>query len=162
MAQETWVQSQVESYQRLKKWYLMPPCLTLSIIRYGSRVKWSNPWKGVVPSPTPWCSSYRKGNLWVAFDYGTFWNRKNEPVSDTSFFFITSVRHVFRLLDFLSSEFHIELSHPSPTNRYCIYRLLVRLNYTILYGFPFSTNHAYFLYQIILFVPDSCINFIWD
>ena len=56
MAQETWVQSQVESYQRLKKWYLMPPCLTLSIIRYGSRVKWSNPGKGVAPSPTPWCS----------------------------------------------------------------------------------------------------------
>ena len=28
----------------------MPPCLTLSIIRYGSRVKWSNPGKGVVPS----------------------------------------------------------------------------------------------------------------
>ena len=25
------------------KWYLIPPCLTLSIIRYGSRVKWSNP-----------------------------------------------------------------------------------------------------------------------
>ena len=39
IALETWVQSQVESYQRLKKWYLMPPCLTLSIIRYGSRVK---------------------------------------------------------------------------------------------------------------------------
>ena len=35
----------VQSYQRLKKWYLMPPCLTLSIIRYGSRVKWSNPGK---------------------------------------------------------------------------------------------------------------------
>ena len=42
-----------ESYQRLKKWYLMPPCLTLSIIRYGSRVKWSNPGKGIAPSPTP-------------------------------------------------------------------------------------------------------------
>ena len=28
MAQETWVQPQVESCQRLKKWYLMPPCLT--------------------------------------------------------------------------------------------------------------------------------------
>ena len=40
---ETWVQSQVESYQRLKKWYLMPPCLALRIIRYGSRVKCSNP-----------------------------------------------------------------------------------------------------------------------
>ena len=43
MAQETGVQSQVVSYQILKKWYLMPPCLTLKIIRYGSRVKWSNP-----------------------------------------------------------------------------------------------------------------------
>ena len=28
---ETGVQTQVESYQRLKKWYLIPPCLTLSI-----------------------------------------------------------------------------------------------------------------------------------
>ena len=27
----------------LKKWYLMPPCLTLNIIRQGSSVKWSNP-----------------------------------------------------------------------------------------------------------------------
>ena len=35
MARETWVQSQIESYQRLKKWDLMPPCLILSIIRYG-------------------------------------------------------------------------------------------------------------------------------
>ena len=61
MARETWVQSQVESYQRLKKWYLMPPCLTLSIIRYGSRIKWSNPGKWETPSPTPWWSSYRKG-----------------------------------------------------------------------------------------------------
>ena len=60
MARETWVQSQVESYQRLKKWYLMPPCLTLSIIRYGTRVKWSNPEKGVAPSPTPWCSKLSK------------------------------------------------------------------------------------------------------
>ena len=60
IARETWVQSQVESYQRLKKWYLMPPCLTLSIIRYGSRVKWSNPGKGVAPSPTHWCSKLSK------------------------------------------------------------------------------------------------------
>ena len=54
------VQFQVDSYQRLKKWYLMPPCLTHRIIRYGSRVMWSNPGKGVAPSPTPWCSSYWK------------------------------------------------------------------------------------------------------
>ena len=58
MAWETSVQSQVELYQRLKKWYLMTPFLILSIIRYGSRVKWVNPGKRVVPSPTPWCSSY--------------------------------------------------------------------------------------------------------
>ena len=69
MAQETWVQSQVESYQRLKKWYLMLPCLILSIIRQGSRVKWSNPRKGVASSPTPWCSSYQKGSLQVILDY---------------------------------------------------------------------------------------------
>ena len=52
-----------------KKWYLMPPCLTLSNIRYRSRVKWSNLGKGVVPSPTPWCSSYQR-SLRVALDYG--------------------------------------------------------------------------------------------
>ena len=50
----------------LKKWYLIPPCLTLSIIRYVSRVKCSNPGKGVAPSPTPWCSSYWRGKLQVA------------------------------------------------------------------------------------------------
>ena len=68
---------------KTQKWYLMPPCLTLSIIRYGSRVKWSNPGKGVVPFPTPWCSSYQKGGLWVNLDYGcqlyfiNMWNNKN-------------------------------------------------------------------------------------
>ena len=60
---ETGVQSQVESYHRLKKWYLMPPCLALSIIRLGSTVKSSNPGKGVAPYPTPRCSSYWKGSL---------------------------------------------------------------------------------------------------
>ena len=70
MVRETRLQSQVESYQRLqKKWYLMPPCLTLSIIRYVSRVKWSNPGKIVAPSPTSQCSSYWKRSLWVALDY---------------------------------------------------------------------------------------------
>ena len=50
--------------------YLSNKSLTLSIIRYGSRVKWSNPGNGVAPSPTPWCSSYRKGSLRVTLDYG--------------------------------------------------------------------------------------------
>ena len=55
--------------QVIPKWYLMPPCLTLSIIRYGLRVKWNNPGKGVVLSPTPWSSSYQKGSLQVTLDY---------------------------------------------------------------------------------------------
>ena len=57
-------------YQKLKKWYLIIPCLTLSNIRYVSWVKWSNPRKRVAPSPTPRWNSYWKGSLLVAFDYG--------------------------------------------------------------------------------------------
>ena len=37
---------------------------------WWSKVKWSNPGKGVVPSPTSRCCSYWKGNLLVALDYG--------------------------------------------------------------------------------------------
>ena len=70
MAWDTRVQSQVESYQRLKKWYLIPPYLTLSILRYGSRVKWDNPGKGVAPSTIPWCGNCPKGSLLVTLDYG--------------------------------------------------------------------------------------------
>ena len=55
---------------KTQKWYLMPPCLTLSIIRYRLRVKSSNPGKGVAPSSIPWCRSYRKESLRVTLDYG--------------------------------------------------------------------------------------------
>ena len=55
---------------KTQKWYLMPPCLTFSIITQGLRVKWSNPENGVVPLPIPWCSSYWKGSLPVTLDYG--------------------------------------------------------------------------------------------
>ena len=48
---------------------MIPPCLTLCIIRYISRVKWSNPVKGVAPSSTPQCSSYLKRSLWVTLNY---------------------------------------------------------------------------------------------
>ena len=53
-----------------KKWYSMPLCLILRIIKYRSRVMWVNPGKGVAPSPIPQCSSYQKGSLRVTFDYG--------------------------------------------------------------------------------------------
>ena len=49
MAGKTGIQYQVESYQRLKKWYLIPPCLIICIMRYFLSVKWNNPGKGVVP-----------------------------------------------------------------------------------------------------------------
>ena len=65
MAQEIVVQSQVELYQKLKKGYLISPCLTLCIISYVSRIKWSNPGKGVAPFPPPQCSSYWKRSLWL-------------------------------------------------------------------------------------------------
>ena len=53
-----------------KKWYLTSPCLKISIIRYLSRVNGSNPSKWIEPVLTPWCSSYSKGNLCAALDYG--------------------------------------------------------------------------------------------
>ena len=64
------VQSQVELSQRFLKWHLIPLCLTLSIIRYVSRVKWSHPGKRVAPSPTCRCSSYWKRSLLVTLEYG--------------------------------------------------------------------------------------------
>ena len=48
-------------------WYHLG--LTLSIIRYVSRVKWSNPRRGVATTSTPQCRSYWKGSLRVALDY---------------------------------------------------------------------------------------------
>ena len=49
MAREIGVQYQVGSKPKTQKKYLIAPCLTLSIIRYVSKVKWSNPEEGVVP-----------------------------------------------------------------------------------------------------------------
>ena len=65
------VQTRAASYQRLKKWYLIPLCLTFSIIRYVSRVKWSNPEEGIASSPTLRSCSYWKGSLWITNNYMT-------------------------------------------------------------------------------------------
>ena len=48
---------------------MTPPCLTLSIIRYGSRVKWSNLGNGVAPYSIPRRCSYWKGSLRVTLNY---------------------------------------------------------------------------------------------
>ena len=49
---------------------MIPTCLTLSNIRYVSRLKWSNSGKGVASSPTLRCSSFWKKSLLAAIDYG--------------------------------------------------------------------------------------------
>ena len=51
---------------KTQKWYLMPPCLTLSTVRYRSRIKWSNPENGVASSSTLRCCSYWKESYLVA------------------------------------------------------------------------------------------------
>ena len=67
-----------------QKWYLMPPCLTLSIIRYVSRVKGVNPGKRLAPSLPLGVVAIEKGALGspsttvtnFAFTYLFFFNRK--------------------------------------------------------------------------------------
>ena len=56
--------------RKTQKWHLIPPCLTLSTIRYVSRTKLSNLEKGVAPSPSPRCTSYWKWTLRVTLDNG--------------------------------------------------------------------------------------------
>ena len=63
-----YIQSQVESHQRLRKWDLIPPCLTQHF-NVRDKVKRSNPGKGVAPFPIFWCSSYWKGSLRIVLDY---------------------------------------------------------------------------------------------
>ena len=45
---------------------MIRPGLTFRNIRYVSRLKWSNPGKGVASCPTPQCISNWKGSLMVA------------------------------------------------------------------------------------------------
>ena len=66
MDRKTGILSRVESYQKL---VLDTSLLNTQHYKVLSRVKWSNPGKGVVPSPTHRCSSHRKGSLRVALDY---------------------------------------------------------------------------------------------
>ena len=68
MARRSWF-SPKSLHTKDLKMVLDTSLLTLSIIRYISRVKRSNPGEGVVPSPTPRCSSYWKRSLLVALDY---------------------------------------------------------------------------------------------
>ena len=81
---------------------MIPPCLTLSNIRCVSRVNWSNPGKGVVPSSTPRCSSYWRGSFWVALDYSRqlffftyIWCRKKIWINFWNVFFFSLISSIF-------------------------------------------------------------------
>ena len=65
MAQETGVQ--VESYERLEKWFLKSPCLIFGIIRYRPMV--SGAIQGKEFHPSLQYISYLKRVLWVALNY---------------------------------------------------------------------------------------------
>ena len=71
---------------------MIPPCLTLSNIRYESRVKWSNPGKGIAPYATPRCSSYWEGSLLVTLDY------------DCQFIYIYIYIYIIQLIPYWSSK----------------------------------------------------------
>ena len=65
-----WVIPKSLKKKKKKKKYLIPLCLTLGIVKVWIKGIWGKPGKGLVPSPTPWCSSYWKGSLQVTLDYG--------------------------------------------------------------------------------------------
>ena len=60
----------VRHFHECSPMVLYASLLNTQHIRYRSRVKRSNPGKGVVPSPTPRCSRYWKGSLRIDLNYG--------------------------------------------------------------------------------------------
>ena len=61
--------------------------VVLNTQHYKERIKgkWNNLGKGVASSPTPWCSSYRKGSLRLTLDYGRqlyllIWRQKHSKL----------------------------------------------------------------------------------
>ena len=97
------------------KWYLIPPCLTLSNTRYILMVKWSNPGKGVASSPTPRCCSYWNGVPLVTLDYShqLYFLQKINQVNgrkvdwhfDVTIFIPSILNLVFNLLLFCANCF---------------------------------------------------------
>ena len=77
--------------KKKKKKYLIP----LSIIRNALRVKWSNPGKGVAPSPTPRCSSYWKRSLQVTNFILIALPRLKNPVSPTIYSYWREKRWIY-------------------------------------------------------------------
>ena len=120
---ETWVQSQVASYQRRKKMVLD----TSGINTQQYKVKWSNPEKGVAPSSTPRCSSYWKGSLLVALDYGRqlyllHHHHHHHHIVPLAWISLTITRHFS--LSFIGLQGYIPYPHIAAV---CMFELVVLL-----------------------------------
>ena len=87
--------------------------LTLSIIRWGSRVKWSNPGNGVAPSPTPLCSSYWKGSPTTKVVNFTYYHYKVTLIARISLTF-----SLYPSLSYTSLSRSSKL-HPVSAKRWC-------------------------------------------
>ena len=70
MARETWVQSPGRVIPKTQKMVLDASLLNTQHYKVRIKGKVEQSREGVAPSPTPWCSSYRKGSLRVTLDYG--------------------------------------------------------------------------------------------
>ena len=154
MIREIGVQTQVKSYQRLKKGFLMPPCLALSTIRWGSRVKWSNPGNRVAPSPTPRCSCYWKGA------YGL----SSTMVANFSFTYFIYILYVVVSQEFFHTSNQIQIilkqmhvTHRLDPNRSYYseseLRVLVMKEYSILSKSPELEPYHQMPLNIILMTP---------
>ena len=135
MVWETFVQSHVESYQILKKWYLIPPCLALRFYKVRIKGKGSNPEKGVELSPATRCSSYRKGSLRVTLDYS---------------------RHLYYLLLWLV-DFHDNLNIFVVSFK-IVYKGL-RFNFVSLFCWDVNLLGVMSIYMISFFFPPRL--FLW-
>ena len=90
MVRDTCVQSQVEVIPKTQKMVLDDSLLNTQHYKVRIKGKVEQSREGVAPSPTPWCSSYRKGSLRVTLDYG------RQLLLIEFYFFYTSTRGKFR------------------------------------------------------------------
>ena len=141
MALETAVQYQVKSYQRLKKWFLIPLCLTLGNIRYVSKLNWSNLGKKVVPSPIPRCSSYWKESFCVAnfFYVGIYVNDELLPLKKYE-----KLKKNLFLLSFELLRIHT----------FCVIGEILSLSvYIYIYVYTYTHTHTY-IYVYIAWITS--------
>ena len=90
-------------------------------VRIKGKVEQSR--EGVAPSPTPWCSSYRKGNLRVTLDYGRQLYLLTCLIRNSDFLLSLAMK----LIDLLRSFQFWPRSDQQIQSSFLIRRIIVRL-----------------------------------